>query len=166
MEKSIKGASKGGTKSADSNRPNVAAVTIPPIVDLSDEELDELSPEEFIAGQKELLASEREILLDQAANLKAEADRLAMDAEPGEVQFDEESGEGGTTTIDRERDLALAAQARAGVEEIDEAFRRINMGNYGVCENCKNPIPRARLRALPYAKLCVRCKAGGLSALR
>ena len=33
---------------------------------------------------------------------------------------------------------------------------------YGACENCGQPIPKARLRALPYARLCVACKSGGL----
>ena len=42
--------------------------------------------------------------------------------EPGDVQFDEESGEGGTVAVDRERDLTLSAQALATIEEIDMAL--------------------------------------------
>ncbi len=36
---------------------------------------------------------------------------------------------------------------------------------YGACEHCGQPIPKARLRALPYARLCVACKSGGLHRL-
>jgi DnaK suppressor protein len=79
------------------------------------------------------------------------------------VQFDEESGEGGTVTVDRERNLALSAQASAAVEEIDDAMRKIDRTTYGACERCHQPIPKARLRALPFARLCVACKSGGLS---
>ena len=99
----------------------------------------------------------------QAEALKAEADSLAQDMEPGDIQFDDESGEGGTINVERERDLALSAQARASVEEIDHALAKIANGTYGLCERCGQPIPRARLRALPYARLCVACKSGGLS---
>ena len=109
------------------------------------------------------MQAERAIYQGQATDLKAEADSLAQEREPGDVQFDEESGEGGTVTVDRERDLALSAQALAAVEEIDDAMARIEAKTYGACERCHQPIPKTRLRALPYARLCVACKSGGLS---
>jgi len=65
--------------------------------------------------------------------------------------------------VERERDLALSAQAQAAVEEIDRALARISAHTYGYCEQCGQPIPKARLKALPYAALCVACKSGGLS---
>ena len=122
--------------------------------------------EKFLAEQRHLLESERAVYLTQASDLKAEADSLAQEREPGDVQFDEESGEGGTVTVDRERDLALSAQALAAVEEIDAALARIADGTYGACERCGQPIAEARLEALPYAALCVACKSGGLSSRR
>jgi len=130
---------------------------------LDDAAYEKLSHDEFLTAQKALLEQEKAIYIEQAESLKAEADYLAQEAEPGDVQFDEESGEGGTTTIDRERDLALAASALAAVEEIDDAMRKIEHGTYGLCENCHQEIPRVRLRALPFARLCVKCKSGGLS---
>ncbi len=119
--------------------------------------------DKFLAQQRELLLSERETYVMQADALKAEAQALAEDMEPGDIQFDEESGEGGTMAVERERDLTLSAQARAAVDEIDRALRKIDIGTYGICEKCETPIPRARLKALPYAALCVGCKSGGLS---
>lgn len=119
--------------------------------------------EKFLEEQRQLLQSERSVYETQASDLKAEADSLAQEREPGDVQFDEESGEGGTVTVDRERDLALSAQALAAVEEIDEALARIEAGTYGACERCHQAIPKPRLRALPFARLCVACKSGGLS---
>ncbi|MGH9108204.1 MAG: TraR/DksA family transcriptional regulator [Acidimicrobiales bacterium] len=117
----------------------------------------------FLDEQRHLLVAERAVHEAQASDLKAEADSLAQEREPGDVQFDEESGEGGTVTVDRERDLALSAQAAAAVEEIDDALSRIDVGTYGACERCHQPIPKPRLRALPFARLCVACKSGGLS---
>ncbi len=121
------------------------------------------SPDKFLADQRRALEAERSEYLAQAEALKAEADLMAQEAEPGDVQFDDESGEGGTVNVDRERDLALSAQARAAVDDIDHALAKIDNRTYGACETCGQPIPRARLKALPQARLCVACKSGGLS---
>ena len=117
----------------------------------------------FLAEQRTLLLKERDSYTRQAEELKAEADSLALEHEPGDVQFDEEGGEGGTSNVDRELDLVLSAQARGAIAEIDRALAKINAGTYGTCEQCGNAIPQARLKALPYAALCVACKSGGLS---
>jgi RNA polymerase-binding transcription factor DksA len=117
----------------------------------------------FLDEVRELLVADRAIYQEQATSLRAEADSLALEREPGDVQFDEESGEGGTVTVDRERNLALSGQASLAVEEIDDALKRIVDKTYGYCERCFQPIPKPRLRALPYARLCVACKSGGLS---
>jgi len=117
----------------------------------------------FFAEQRALLIVERESHERQAEVLRAEAEQMAAEMEPGDVQFDEESGEGGTMSVERERDLTLSAQARAAIDEIDRALAKIDNGRYGTCEQCGNPIPKVRLKALPYASLCVGCKSGGLS---
>jgi DnaK suppressor protein len=114
--------------------------------------------------QKELLLSEKAEYLEQARLLQNEADEIMREAEPGDVQFDDESGEGGTLAIDRERDLALALQALSITEEIDDALRKLERGTYGVCETCGQNIIKARLEALPYARQCIACKTGGLSS--
>ncbi|HET6951813.1 MAG TPA: TraR/DksA C4-type zinc finger protein [Acidimicrobiales bacterium] len=118
--------------------------------------------DKFLLGQLEELERERANYLHQAESLQAEADSLTEDREPGDVQFDEESGEGDTLAVERERDLALSAQARASIEQIDQAVAKIHAGTYGQCENCGTSIPKERLKALPYAALCVKCKSGGL----
>jgi DnaK suppressor protein len=110
-----------------------------------------------------VLLAERESYMQRAAELQAEADALALEHEPGDIQFDEEGGEGGTANVEREVDLALSAQARAAIDEIDRALARIDARTYGVCEECGQLIPQARLKALPYAALCIVCKSGGLS---
>ncbi len=119
--------------------------------------------DKFLLGQVEALESERVTYVRQAASLRAEADLLMADREPGDVQFDEESGEGDTLAVERERDLTLSAQALASVDEIDIALAKIKDGTYGVCEQCHNTIPKERLRALPNAALCVQCKSAGFT---
>ena len=122
--------------------------------------------DKFLEAQRKALLEERDTYTRHATDLRAEAEQLAADREPGDVQFDEESGQGDTMNVERERDLALSAQAMAAVEDIDRALAKIDAGTYGVCERCGQPIPKERLRALPYAALCVACKSGGLTTRR
>ncbi len=122
--------------------------------------------DKWLTKQQQALYRARAERLEEADALKAEADQMALDAEPGDTQFDDESGEGSTTAVDRERDLALSAQARAEVVEIDVALDKIDEGTYGTCDRCGKAIPKARLEVIPWAALCVTCKSGGLSARR
>lgn len=119
--------------------------------------------DKFMLEQRDLLNAERERLVGQALELRAEADQIAAEMEPGDVQFDEESGEGTGAAIDRERDLALSMQAQLEVEEIDHALTKLAAGTYGTCERCGQAIPKPRLKAIPHARLCISCKSGGLS---
>ena len=116
----------------------------------------------FLDAQKSMLVEERAKYLRSATNLQAEADLLLESRDPGDVQFDEESGEGDTLAVERDLDLALSAQARDAVEEIDAALERIRRGVYGVCVTSRQAIPKERLKAIPWAAERVEVKAGGL----
>lgn len=116
----------------------------------------------FLKAQKDLLESEREQLVGQATRLEDEANSLIEDGEMGDVQFDDESGEGDTMVVERERDLALSAQARQTVTEIDAALERLAVGTYGFSTASGKPIPRERLEAIPWATELVEEKVGGL----
>jgi RNA polymerase-binding transcription factor DksA len=115
----------------------------------------------FLDAQEEALLEERRRLTKDVEALDAEADELAMLREPGDVQFDEESGEGDTLAVERERDLALSAQFRAHIEDIDHALAKIKANTYGLCEVSGLAIPKERLRAIPWARERVEYKVGG-----
>ncbi|MCL4433732.1 MAG: TraR/DksA C4-type zinc finger protein [Actinobacteria bacterium] len=121
-----------------------------------------VSDVKFLEEMREALLKERTIYEEQVEALKDEAESLALEREPGDVQFDEESGEGGTASLERELDLSLSAQALEAIHLIDDALDGIDKGTYGLCDSCHKPISKARLRALPYARLCIECKSGGL----
>jgi RNA polymerase-binding transcription factor DksA len=73
------------------------------------------------------------------------------DRDPGDVQFDEESGEGDSIAVERSLDLALSAQAQDAVQQIDDALARIENGTYGISIISGEPIPKARLEFIPWA---------------
>lgn len=52
----------------------------------------------------------------------------------------------------------LAEAESSEIAKIDEAISRFSDGSYGACEGCAKPIPLARLEALPYATLCIKCQ--------
>ncbi len=105
----------------------------------------------FIAKQKALLEEERAKFLRQAIDKQMEADQLVADRDPGDVQFDEESGEGDSIAVERSLDLALSAQAQDAVQQIDDALARIKNGTYGISIISGEPIPKARLEFIPWA---------------
>ena len=116
----------------------------------------------FLDEIRRKLLKERAKYLHSAEEYQAEAESLLATREPGDVQFDEEGGEGTTVAVERERDLALSHQARHTVSQIDAALERIDNGTFGYCITSGAPIPIARLRAIPWAAERVEVKAGGL----
>ena len=107
----------------------------------------------------------------QLLDLRSRVLGAAHDIVGGDVDDGELSNAGGdqhladhaTEMVDREVDQSLEENAEQIGYEIDRALAKIDAGTYGLCEQCGQPIVRARLEALPYAALCVACKSGGLS---
>jgi len=64
----------------------------------------------------------------------------------------------GTDNFDQEFTLGLIENEEEEVRLITEAITKIDEGTYGLCESCGQPIPKTRLKALPFAKLCIACK--------
>jgi len=74
--------------------------------------------------------------------------------EPSGDIYDQASSE-----RDRELDLLLGDREREKLRNIDEALLKIGEGEYGVCEECEEEIPIGRLKIVPFARYCVKCKA-------
>jgi DnaK suppressor protein len=58
----------------------------------------------------------------------------------------------------QEMDFALMEMKAESLGKIDEAIRRLERGVYGICAECGGEIAAARLKALPFATLCVSCQ--------
>ncbi|MFN3467443.1 MAG: TraR/DksA family transcriptional regulator [Candidatus Brocadiales bacterium] len=63
-----------------------------------------------------------------------------------------------SSTIGDELTLQLAESEVQELRQIEDALVRLRSGSYGICKNCGTMIPRNRLKALPFATLCVKCK--------
>jgi len=63
-----------------------------------------------------------------------------------------------TDNYDREFSLGLASNDRQVLYELDDAMKRIEDGSFGVCEDCNSIISKVRLKAVPHARLCIKCQ--------
>ena len=63
-----------------------------------------------------------------------------------------------TDNYDREFSLGLASNDRQSLYELEDALKRIEDGTFGVCEHCRLVITKIRLKAVPQARLCVKCQ--------
>jgi DnaK suppressor protein len=70
---------------------------------------------------------------------------------------DEHDPEGATIAFERAQIETLIEQARAHLEEIDDALERVRTGGYGICEGCGQPIAAGRLEARPFSTTCITC---------
>jgi DnaK suppressor protein len=64
-----------------------------------------------------------------------------------------------TETQDREQAFHLASREGRFLYYIEEALDRVRAGTFGICKKCGTLIPKARLEAVPTAKMCINCKS-------
>lgn len=65
----------------------------------------------------------------------------------------------GSDSNEREKSFLVASIEGNILTDLEDALERINNGSYGICAICDEPIHPKRLEAIPYAKLCLNCKA-------
>ncbi|MET0663034.1 MAG: hypothetical protein ABWZ42_07875 [Ilumatobacteraceae bacterium] len=116
----------------------------------------------FLKAQRDDLLARRASELARATRLEDEATSLIEDGEMGDVQFDDEGGEGDTMVVQRDLDRVLSTQARQTIADIDAALTRIEAGTYGYSEVSGLPIPRERLEALPETTVLAAEKVSGI----
>jgi len=65
-----------------------------------------------------------------------------------------------TQSLDKEILFELSDNERKMLDNIDASLRKMDNGNYGLCEHCKNPIEKKRIKAMPSARYCMVCQSG------
>jgi RNA polymerase-binding transcription factor DksA len=109
---------------------------------------------------KSRLNYDRERTLGQIADLEREFTAIVASAADGSAGGDDEHDpEGATVAFERQHVAALLDRARAHLEAIDTALRKVDAGSYEICDVCGRPIGAERLAARPAALTCVRCAA-------
>ena len=115
---------------------------------------------DFLTAQRRELLARRDAHVTDAEQAAAAALELTDEGASQDGADEDGFGEGDTLSVERDRLTVVANDAMARVSEIDAALARLTAGTYGTCDACGNPIPEARLEAVPEATLCVGCKTG------
>jgi DnaK suppressor protein len=100
---------------------------------------------------KDLLTRERAGLIKKANKTLTEEATLDVNELPDEI--DQASAEYNQSFIFRLRD-----REKYYLSKIDKALKKIDSGEFGICESCEEPISIKRLEARPVTTLCIRCK--------
>jgi DnaK suppressor protein len=106
----------------------------------------------------ETIQKYRERLLAQQQQIESRIFRIGSDLYDMESERDIERTDHAQEEAVNDPMVALDERSRHLIEEIQTALERIDDGTYGACEVCGEPIPPARLEALPVARRCVPCQ--------
>jgi DnaK suppressor protein len=105
------------------------------------------------------LLEERRKILKEMGHLETTVLKVNQRDSAGDLSgYSFHMADAGTDAMEREKAFLFASAEGRTLLEINEALRRLYRGEYGICENCGQPIARARLDAMPNARLCLVCK--------
>ena len=108
--------------------------------------------------KKQLQSLRREYEANIDAIRKQDRTNTQSDESPVASDIPTHDADAGTVLFERERDEAFVEDYEATLKQILRAIDKLADGTYGLCDNCKKPIPEARLEALPYANLGIDCQ--------
>ncbi|WP_438363693.1 TraR/DksA family transcriptional regulator [Streptomyces marincola] len=108
-----------------------------------------------VAEARDSLTTEAERLRGEIAAAEEALTGLMRDSGDG---AGDDQADTGTKNVTREHEMALATNAREMLYQTERALGRLEAGTYGLCENCGQPIGKARMQVFPRATLCVDCK--------
>ncbi len=100
------------------------------------------------------MSSERERLEQELEETLAKIGQLNKKLED---KADYGIGKGGSTIYEWEFNLAMRQSLEAKAKSVRAALRKMQDGNYGICEVCGQEIDAERLAVLPHATLCIKC---------
>lgn len=117
----------------------------------------EIARSVFNKKQRSRLLDLKDSLMDSVSGMAADQLR-ARSEDGGSSAFGMHQADAGSDAYDRDFALSLLSKEQDALYEIEEALKRLDSGNYGVCEMCNKTIPQSRLEALPFARFTVDCQ--------
>src|SRR5512137_1906432 len=97
-------------------------------------------------------------LLTEQATLTKELAELQSTIKEEGVGYSTHPADEGTAAFDQARDLAVQVSAEQTLKLVNDALERFENGTYGLCLDCGQEIDAARLKAIPYAPVCLSCQ--------
>jgi RNA polymerase-binding transcription factor DksA len=117
-----------------------------------------VSEKDFKEFEQRLIAERQKIMKDMGY-LESNVLKVNQRDSAGDLSgYSFHMADVGTDAYEREKAFLFASSEGRLLMDIDDALRKLYRGEYGRCEICEQPIARARLEAMPYARLCLACK--------
>ena len=114
---------------------------------------------------KEQVKQFRQLLITERAKLADEIKSIAHDASisPREASGDLSAytvhmADMAADTYERELSMNIVTSEQELLYQIDDALKRLDDGTFGLCQQCSQPITMSRLKAVPYASMCITCQ--------
>jgi RNA polymerase-binding protein DksA len=108
---------------------------------------------------KKLISKRKSEIMDDIDHISADTLKKSQKDASGDISgYTFHMADVATDTYDREFSLGIASNERQLIYELDDALKRIDEGTFGACEDCKSLIAKTRLKAIPYARLCLNCQ--------
>jgi RNA polymerase-binding protein DksA len=108
---------------------------------------------------KKIILKRKDELMDNIDHVSEDTLKKSQKDASGDISgYSYHMADVATDTYDREFSLGLASNDRQVLYELDDAMKKIDDGTFGVCEGCKTLIAKTRLKALPHARLCLKCQ--------
>jgi RNA polymerase-binding protein DksA len=108
---------------------------------------------------KKLLIKRKEEINEEINHISSDTLKQSQKEASGDISgYTLHMADVATDNYDREFSLGLASNERDILCRIDAAIQKIKDGSFGFCEDCDKPISKTRLKAVPYAKLCIKCQ--------
>ncbi len=104
-------------------------------------------------------------LEEERANLLAELGHLSVVGSES-MGYRNHMADDATEAFEQTKNLSLRRNLERLLKQVEDALHRFEQGTYGLCEDCGVEIDTARLKALPYATLCIKCSQLRERALR
>ncbi|MDC0051563.1 MAG: hypothetical protein CBD49_01570 [Acidimicrobiaceae bacterium TMED189] len=108
---------------------------------------------------KKKLEQERDNLTSLLERHQEERERVRLSEGSAERSPDPSEADGGSMAFELEKELTLDENTKYLLNQVEHALFLIKKKKYGICENCGDAIPVARLEALPYSTNCRDCAA-------
>jgi RNA polymerase-binding protein DksA len=108
---------------------------------------------------KKIVQKKKEQILDDLKHIADDTLRKSQKEALGDISgYTYHMADVATDNYDREFSLGLASDERKSLYELDDALKRIEDGSFGICNDCKGTITKVRLKAVPSARLCIKCQ--------
>lgn len=108
---------------------------------------------------KKIVLKRKEEILDDLKHISDDTLRKSQKEASGDISgYAYHMADVATDNYDREFSLGLASNERQSLYELDDALKRIEDGTFGICDDCKGQITKIRLKAVPSARLCIKCQ--------